>query len=397
MRIGMITGEYPPMEGGVGDFTHELSRALHAQGHEIHILTTSLSSTPPYLTENGLNVYRQIDDWGWGIHTRINQWVEAVKPELLNLQYQAAAYQMKGQVLLYPRQRSSAIPLVVTYHDLLPPYLFPKAGPLRQWSVRQLAQRSDGVIVTNPGDYDTLTQQFAHLATPMQLIPIGSNIAPEPPPGYTPADWRAAHGFAPEDLLIGFFGFLNRSKGVETLLEALSRLRAAEAPAHLLFIGGRTGTSDVTNAAYADEIDHAVVYLDLEEYVHHTGFAAPAEVSAALLAVDVCALPYRDGASLRHGTLHAALAHGCAIVTTTPQDEMLQLRDDENVVLFPPDDPAALTEAIHRLWRDPEARARLGRGAVALAQEFSWDAIAARTAAFFATLTATPGGSARTP
>lgn len=386
MRIGIITGEYPPMEGGVGDFTHELSRALHAQGHEVHILTTSVSSTPPYLLENGLNVYRQIDDWGWGIPARISQWVETVKPDILNLQYQAAAYQMKGQVLLYPRQRGRTVPLVVTYHDLLPPYLFPKAGPLRQWSVRQLAQHSDGVIVTNPGDHAALTEQFARLTTPMQLIPIGSNIAPAPPPGYTSADWRAAHGFAPDDLLIGFFGFLNRSKGVETLLDALSRLREAEAPAHLLFIGGRTGSSDVTNAAYADEIDHAIVYLDLEEYVHRTGFAAPAEVSAALLAVDVCALPYHEGASLRHGTLHAALVHGCAIVTTTPQDETPQLRDWDNVILIPPDDPTALTEAIHALWRDPQARVRLGQGAVALAQEFSWDAIAQRTTAFFETL-----------
>jgi hypothetical protein len=25
MRIGIITGEYPPMEGGVGAFTQELS------------------------------------------------------------------------------------------------------------------------------------------------------------------------------------------------------------------------------------------------------------------------------------------------------------------------------------------------------------------------------------
>ena len=28
MRIGLITGEYPPMQGGVGAFTHELAHAL---------------------------------------------------------------------------------------------------------------------------------------------------------------------------------------------------------------------------------------------------------------------------------------------------------------------------------------------------------------------------------
>ena len=40
MRIGLVTGEYPPLEGGVGAFTEQLARALHARGHEIHVITT---------------------------------------------------------------------------------------------------------------------------------------------------------------------------------------------------------------------------------------------------------------------------------------------------------------------------------------------------------------------
>jgi len=46
MRIGLITGEYPPMQGGVGDFTHELGKALAALGHEVHVLTS-----PPHNTQ----------------------------------------------------------------------------------------------------------------------------------------------------------------------------------------------------------------------------------------------------------------------------------------------------------------------------------------------------------
>ena len=39
MKIGLVTGEYPPMEGGVGAFTQELGQALAALGHENHIIT----------------------------------------------------------------------------------------------------------------------------------------------------------------------------------------------------------------------------------------------------------------------------------------------------------------------------------------------------------------------
>ncbi|MBU0702261.1 MAG: glycogen/starch synthase [Chloroflexi bacterium] len=40
MRIGLISGEYPPDQGGVGDFTRELARALADIGHEIHVIAT---------------------------------------------------------------------------------------------------------------------------------------------------------------------------------------------------------------------------------------------------------------------------------------------------------------------------------------------------------------------
>ncbi|MGD2078362.1 MAG: glycosyltransferase, partial [Chloroflexota bacterium] len=39
LKIGLVTGEYPPMEGGVGAFTHELATALSHLGHEVHVVT----------------------------------------------------------------------------------------------------------------------------------------------------------------------------------------------------------------------------------------------------------------------------------------------------------------------------------------------------------------------
>ena len=47
MRIAIITGEYPPMEGGVGDFTYHLSRTLSAQGHDLCILTSTVEENIP--------------------------------------------------------------------------------------------------------------------------------------------------------------------------------------------------------------------------------------------------------------------------------------------------------------------------------------------------------------
>ncbi len=389
MRIAMIGGEYPPTEGGVGDFTRQLSLTMLAQGHEVHILTTKSPALPAEQVEDGLVVHRQVASWGWSIHGTLTRWLRTLAPDVVNIQYQTAAYEMHGGINLYPRwqRRNLTVPLVVTFHDLLPPYLFPKAGPLRQWTVWQLAQYAQGNIVTNESDYRQLTAALPEDAPPVRLIPIGSNIAPQPPRGYDPAEWRQAQGFAEDDLLLGFFGFLNHSKGVETLLEAAARLLAEDVPVRVLFIGGRTGGSDRTNVAYADEIDSLVTRLGLQERVHRTGFSAPPEVSAALMSVNLCVLPYRDGVNLRRGTFHAALVHGCAIITTRAELLPERLQDGENVVLVPPGDAEALATAIRRVWRAPRRCERLREGALTLSREFSWERIARHTVEFFHSLT----------
>ncbi|MDY7041557.1 MAG: glycosyltransferase, partial [Chloroflexota bacterium] len=105
-----------------------------------------------------------------------------------------------------------------------------------------------------------------------------------------------------------------------------------------------------------------------------------------LLAADICVLPYRDGASFRRGSFMAALAHGRAIVSTTPRVPVPELRDEENILLTQPDDPPALAAAISRLARDSILRQRLADGAATLAQQFTWEKIATRTLALYEAL-----------
>ena len=58
---------------------------------------------------------------------------------------------------------------------------------------------------------------------------------------------------------------------------------------------------------------------------------------------------------------------------------MTELVEGENILLVPPDDPRAISRAAQRLHRDPELKRRIGQGAAALAQQFTWTQIAART------------------
>jgi glycosyltransferase involved in cell wall biosynthesis len=378
MRIGQITGEYPPMQGGVGAFTQELSKALVALGHEVFVFTDHRATPQP--PDSPIHVTADARSWGWGMLGRIRRWAAAQQLDVINIQYQAAAYNMSAFIHLLP-VRLSDVAVCTTFHDLLVPYLFPKAGPLRYQAVLTLARSSDGVIVTNRGDRERLATEKS-LAS-LRHIPIGSNIAPDPPPDYNRAVWRAALGYQPDDIVVGYFGFLNASKGVDTLLQAVRIARNGGLPVKLLMIGGRTGTSDPANILYAQEIDDLIEELDLTEHITWTGFVDSRKVSGHLLAADMIALPYRDGVSFRRGSLMAALAHGCAIITTNPQVDTPELVGNRHVRLVPAESPTALALAIEDLAKNPELRADMGRNAAKLAADYSWEAIAARTAAFY--------------
>ncbi len=393
MNIGLISGEFPPMQGGVGDFTRQLARALAALGHTVYVLTAHHPAQERDDPGEPYTVHRLVSGWGWGCWRVVRRWIADCGLQAVNIQYQAAAYAMRPAVhgLPWTLHRLTGRPaVVVTYHDLLVPYLFPKAGPLRWQAVLALARWADAAIVTNEADRLTLSR-YPSLAEITALIPIGSNIAAQPPVDYHPLVWRKRYGLAADDFLLAYFGFLNASKGGETLVRALHllatepSLAAGRAP-HLLMVGGRVGTSDPTNAAYLQHIQALIARLGLSERVHWSGYTPPPQVSANLLAADVCVLPYRDGASFRRGSFMAALSHGRPIVSTRPAVPLPELRHGENILLVPPDDPAALAAAVARLAADPALQRQLGDGARALSRQFTWEHIAARTADLLAQL-----------
>jgi glycosyltransferase involved in cell wall biosynthesis len=307
--------------------------------------------------------------------------IRQTKPDVVNLQYQAAAYQMHPAINLLPAMLSQCASIVVTFHDLRVPYLFPKAGPLRWQAIVTMARAARAVIVTNVEDEDTLRQ--AGLARVFR-IPIGSNITPANLEGFDRGAWLRAHGAPDNAHTVGYFGFLNESKGGETLIRALAELRAQGLDVKLVLIGGQTGDSDPTNQSYARRLMKLAGELGAQAHIIATGFLDPSGVSAAFAACDCVALPYRDGASLRRGTLMAALAHGSAIVTTTPRVALPELQHEQNTLLVPPDDPPALAAAIRRALTDAALRRRLQEGSLRASRLFTWDHIAAQTMRVFA-------------
>ena len=117
MKILFVTGEFPPMQGGVGDYTRELGLALCGLGCEVRVATSAHAGPVA-----GLTVHPIIEKWGWNSWRSLLELVRRHEPDVVHIQYQAAAYAMHPAINLFPwrlRRMGARRPLVAaTFHDL---------------------------------------------------------------------------------------------------------------------------------------------------------------------------------------------------------------------------------------------------------------------------------------
>lgn len=383
MRIGFISGEFPPQRGGVGDYTCHLTQHLADRGLDIHILShCEARLSDERIVDECIRLHPRISHWGGRALLQSRAWADEWKLDLVHLQYQTAAYGMSPWVHFLPQFLRP--PTITTFHDLRAPYLFPKAGPLRDLSVRWLARSSSGIILTGPKERESLAPH-PHSCE----IPVGSNILAPLPADFDTVSTRAKYAARRDDFVLAHFGFAHESKGFTDLLAVLSHLRQSGVPTILWFIGALLGDADRQNRVALAQLQEEIDRLGLAPWVRMSGYLEEDQVRAALTAADVVVLPYRDGAAYHHGSLQAALHAGCAIVTTRPQNTATAFQDGVNLRLVPVADVPALTTALHDLFLHPEKREVLQAGALALAAEFSWENIARRHETFYREMQAT--------
>jgi glycosyltransferase involved in cell wall biosynthesis len=374
--------------GGIADYSALLARHLRDQGMRISVLTSrrdTAANAPEVET---------VSSWGFASLGALSHQIGELRPDVVHLQYQTAAFNMSAALSLLPyalRTSRGRPRFVTTFHDLRGPYLFPKAGALRRVPARVLLGGSDGSVFTSQDDL-AAAQPRGRAA----WIPLGPGVVPGA--RSSRRDERDRRHIDAGTFVIAYFGFMNSSKGLETLLAAAGRLAGTKLDFKLVFVGADRGVSDPTNAATAAETRFLASQLGLDGRIVETGWLPARDLSRALTAADVAALPFTDGASLRRSSLVTCFAHGLPVVTTTPAREgQLHSRhlvepfnhpekfrlDDEVAALVPPGDPEALADELARLADDVAWRKALGRSGRRLADRLAWPGIATATANFY--------------
>jgi len=375
MNVCMICPTFPPNDKpcGVGDYTHELALRLSCLGLSLTVVASTSHRGDPRSSIPTIPFTRAWD------RRALSGLLRMIRTECFNLvhiQYTPELYGRSPWMKLFPA--ASVIlggpPVIVTPHTLVGGY--PSATVLAPL----LVGFSRRIICPNDEVAYLISRYLPFLRRRVRPIPIGSNI-PGPPtaPASTRRATRVDLGLDEGMILLSHFGFAYPGKGLETLLGALAALHAAGTPFRLAVIGSVWPGAE----AYAEQLQTLSRNLGLNDHVQWLGRCSRERVAALLSASDIYVVPYDDGISSRRGTLMAGVVHGLPIISTYPARPSRWFRDGENVLLVPPKDEAALTEAILEMIASPDLRQRLRQGIQELACTFSWPRIAEATAAVY--------------
>ena len=351
----IITGEYPPQPGGVGDYTRLVASGLAAAGDVVHIWCPSHDGASP--RDSGVIVHRELGSMTPRDLFRAGRMLnEFPGPRRILVQWVPHAFGFRSAnvpVSLWIALRA------LLHRDHVEIMLHEAYLSLRQNRLKHLALAiAHRIMLTALLGVTRRVwmaipkwEEYCRLYTlgrsiPFTWLPVVSNIPVIDEPGRTESI-RSRYASSSE-LLIGHFGTCGGAIG-EALREIIPSLLKEERRS-ILLIG-----NDSLDARDLLLRDHP----QLHNRIHATGRLTDADVSLHLAACDLMVQPYPDGVSSRRGGLMAALAHGKAIVGTSGHLTEPVWHDGAPVMLVPAGKHAEFITEAERLLADEGRRRSL--------------------------------------
>ncbi|MGD2107895.1 MAG: glycosyltransferase [Phycisphaerae bacterium] len=272
--------------------------------------------------------------------------------------------------------------LVLGYHGLETP------GPFnqRQRVVIRLAGPAGARFTTVSHAGARQLHQWAHVPQRrIHLVPNGVDLARFT--RHDPADaarTRQNLGLSPDSFVIGTVGSLTPVKRQDLLIDAFAAATRELPRAHLLLVG---------DGPLRAKLDEHARKAGVPERVRFTGWRD--DVPALLNGMDafVCCSA-SEGMS---NSVLEALAAGLPIIATDVGDNPVLVRDNRAGRIVPPNDPAALANALRDLGSSPELRRQYARAARTRAADFRFDRTVAAYENYYESLLAPRTVTRRAP
>ncbi len=367
--------------GGMNVYVRETARELARMGAHVDVFTRSQNPRIPPVVEMGQGarvvhlpagpeapmpreeVHRHLDQFAAGVEAF--RWDEGLDYDLIH-----AHYWLSGAAGLVLRN-AWGVPLVQMFHTLgrlknsvaqAPSEVEPE---LRISEESRIVGAADRIVAANVVERAHLVWYYGAPAERVAVIPCGVDTDLFQP--MAPATAKDLLELGPEPLLL-YVGRLQPIKGLETLLQAMTRLDGA---AKLLIIGGDQDEPENGHGVYLRE---RVAALGLARRVRFLGAQPQRRLRLFYAAAEATVMPsYYESFGM---VALEAMACGSAVVASRVGGLTTTVKDGVTGHLVPEGDPAALAACLAGLLRDRGARDRLGAEAARWAAEHRWPCVA---------------------
>ncbi len=387
MKIAELSTRFPPAPGGVERHVGALARELGARGHRVRVLTSDLETefpwrrfppTVPRVEATAFGGIERLSVWSlpgelhYPFFRGLGAALARERPDVVHV-HTFGTHQV---TVARRHHRRYGTPYVLTahFHPITSIYGGWTRHRLRGFYDRFLARgavRHAARIVVQTREEERLLRSVVPELPPVVRIPPGPTEA-EPLPAGAPS---FATRFGVSGPFVLFVGRLAPNKGLSVLADAFAALRAAAPDAELVVIGGDGGAGSAFERRLTERGVRSAAHL--LGHIPDDRYVAAAEREARIL---VLPSEYEAFGLV----LLDALAHGTPVVASRVGGIPELVEDGRAGLLVPPNDAAALADALKRLWPDEERRRAFGRyGQMVVAPRYSWAKLAERLDAVF--------------
>lgn len=302
----MICGSYPPDKCGVGEYTCSIVAEMNKDiNNEIYVFTSTSIITKSKITKFGERKWLLKDV------LYLYNLIKMLKCDIIHMQFPSKAYRKSfGIIILY-------IALSIKYKTMITVHEYsdsPFIGKIRTLALIIFSKR---ILVVDKRYKDDLIKILPFYKEKIKYIPISSmipkNNIEENEIAITSLKKCVVQDFH-NKIILGYFGFVNKSKGIESLINLGAKLKKMGIDFKLLFL-----CEFNINDEYHCNLIKIIKDKNLTADIKITGYLDNIEVANYISICDFMIYPFVNGLSTKNSSFLAAEMQGVPVITTKPK------------------------------------------------------------------------------
>ncbi len=374
MKISIITPTFPPYRGGIGNVAAAQHHFFREAGHQVTVITPKYPSKE-FQVKDGVDWVTPKLVYGNGaLLTGMHKKITGSDVVILHYPFFGGA----EPLLLHSKKlKKKGTKIIVYYHmDVVGTQPLKSIIAIHKKIILpKIIKVADKVIVTSKdyAEHSFIQKQFKEMPDKFVEIPNGVDTQHFNPKN-TSVDIFARHEINKDEKVALFVGGLDKAhyfKGVEHLIEAVSRLKQVPYPWRLVVVGKGELQQKYKDLAGQLRLFDKIIFAD-----DVTNEMLPSYYAQA----DVTVLPSIDKSEAFGMVLVESYACATPVVASNIPGVRSVVEDGSTGLLCVPKNPDDLAAKIHYLFSNPEIAKQYGETALQKAHEkYDWQQVITAT------------------